>query len=154
LTKIVGASIVLAKASDKADPGNISSFSKYLHGECYTVFCCCETLIASKAAAGRRHELDQYGNIKKAATRPKARRYSTDALSDRELLLLAVLSMWRSDADFYMTDLTIVEAEEWLKLSLKIWDAPVDVSVKYLSSNFFPPHKRRRFRHGSLRPLF
>lgn len=36
-----------------------------------------------------------------------------------------------------MTDLSIVEAEEWLRLSLKIWDAPVDVSVKISAATSF-----------------
>lgn len=45
--------------------------------------------------------------------------------------------MWRCEADFYMTDLDIAEAEEWLKLSLKIWDAPVDISVKISAATSF-----------------
>lgn len=45
--------------------------------------------------------------------------------------------MWRCEADFYMTELDSAEAEEWLKLSLKIWDAPVDVSVKISAATSF-----------------
>lgn len=36
-----------------------------------------------------------------------------------------------------MTDLDSAEAEDWLKLSLKIWDAPVDVSVKISAATSF-----------------
>lgn len=87
-----------------------------------------------KTAASRRNEIDEYGNIKKAASRPKARRVSTDILSDRELLLLAFLSLWRADSEFHLAHFDQSEVDEFLGSAVKLWDSPLDISVKLSST--------------------
>lgn len=93
-----------------------------------------KTQLPIKAAASRRNEIDEYGNIKKAAPRPKAKRVSTDILSDRELLLLALLSLWRVDIEFHQAHFDLSEVDEFLASAVKLWDSPLDISVKLSST--------------------
>jgi hypothetical protein len=87
-----------------------------------------------KAVGTHRNEQDQYGNSARAASRPKARRYASDMLSDRELLLLSILSMWRSDPIWFMMGLDKTELEEWLPASARVWDSSLDITVKISAS--------------------
>jgi hypothetical protein len=68
--------------------------------------------------------------VKKTALRPKVKHGSSEKLSDKEILLLGVLSLWRHSSAFYMTLAAETEIQEWFSVSLKLWEAPIDDTVK------------------------
>jgi len=78
----------------------------------------------------RRGEHDQYGNVKRAAARPKARRTASETLSDREALLLGILSLWRARITFFLRTLKEGEVEDWIFAAIKLWESSVDISIK------------------------
>ncbi|KAF8076811.1 hypothetical protein FPV67DRAFT_1605221 [Lyophyllum atratum] len=90
-----------------------------------------------KTAGLRRAEVDQYGNMKRVSSRPKAKRTTIQPLSDREVLLLAILSLWRASPLFHMKDITVPGIEEWVETSNKVWEAPLDISVKVSAASCF-----------------
>ncbi|TFK43927.1 hypothetical protein BDQ12DRAFT_702865 [Crucibulum laeve] len=83
-----------------------------------------------KTASTRRPEVDQFGNMKRAASRPKAKRTTPEPLSDREILLLGILSLWRASPTFFMNGVTQEQLESWITSASKMWDAPIDMTVK------------------------
>lgn len=60
-----------------------------------------------------------------------------DAVSDRELLLLGILSMWRQDMGPWAETLDVPEATDWLTGSVRLWDANIDISVKISAAASF-----------------
>lgn len=83
-----------------------------------------------KTLGHRRPELDQWGAMKRPDAYPKAKRAVSEALTDRELLMLGILSLWRVDPAFHTTSASSADLEEWVAVVVKIWEAPVDNSVK------------------------
>jgi hypothetical protein len=79
----------------------------------------------------RRNEVDKYGNLRRAALRPKAKKFTAEAVSDRELLAVAVLHSWKTSIAFLFTGLTAEEAKEWVPLSLIVWEQQTDTSIQY-----------------------
>ncbi|KAJ6540091.1 hypothetical protein B0H10DRAFT_2170598 [Mycena sp. CBHHK59/15] len=81
-----------------------------------------------KTAAMRRTELDQHGNMRRTALRPKCRRRVPQPLSDREVLILGILALWRVSPDFFH----IVEEIDfdWVATTVRIWESPIDNAVK------------------------
>ncbi|KAG5638079.1 hypothetical protein H0H81_001929 [Sphagnurus paluster] len=90
-----------------------------------------------KATGLRRPEIDQYGNMKRSSTRPRIQRTSPQPLSDREVLLLAIMSLWRTSPSFHMKHMNLPEIEEWVDTSNKIWEATLDISVKVSAASCF-----------------
>ncbi|KAF7975643.1 hypothetical protein HWV62_9093 [Athelia sp. TMB] len=82
-----------------------------------------------KSAASRRNEADKYGNPKRSAPRPKARR-NTSPHSDRDLLLLSILALWRTHPNMHMSDYQVPEIEDFIGASLKIYTAAIDKTIK------------------------
>jgi neurofibromin 1 len=68
--------------------------------------------------------------MKHPDTRPKAIRAVNESLTDKELLMLGILSLWRIDEKFHMTGATTGDLEEWVGVVVKIWETGVDCSVK------------------------
>ncbi|KAG5648701.1 hypothetical protein DXG03_000048 [Asterophora parasitica] len=85
----------------------------------------------------RRSEIDQYGNMKRTASRPQGKRTSIQPLSDREVLLLAILSLWRASPLFQLKDITVPGIEEWVDTLNKVWEASLDISVKVSAASCF-----------------
>lgn len=76
----------------------------------------------------RRSEIDSEGNVKRAATRPKAKRFTSETLPDKDLLLIAMLTLWRAAPDFYFDQ---VDSDEFDELSIaRVWDSETDTAVK------------------------
>ncbi|KAG6919754.1 hypothetical protein DXG01_001588 [Tephrocybe rancida] len=96
----------------------------------------CLTLVQETSGL-RRAEVDQYGTMKRASTRPKAHWTSYQALSDREVLILGILSLWRTSPFFHMKDLTLPFINEWVDTSNKLWDTNLDISVKVSTASCF-----------------
>lgn len=82
------------------------------------------------AAATRQNEVDPNGFVKRAAARPKSRRYTSETLSDRELLVLAICSLWRANYRYYFIALQTIRTADWLPVAIKVWESPMDSSVK------------------------
>ncbi|KAG6857003.1 hypothetical protein H0H87_011097 [Tephrocybe sp. NHM501043] len=98
----------------------------------------CSRLRAIYQTTGlRRAEVDQYGNMKRSSSRPKAQWTSYQPLSDREVLLLGILSLWRTSPSFHIKDLTIPVIVQWVETSNKVWDSNLDISVKVSTSSCF-----------------
>lgn len=83
-----------------------------------------------KTLGHRRPELDSYGAMKHPDSKPKAKRIVSESLSDKELLMLGILSLWRQDANFHTTGASKEDLEEWVGVVVKIWDMNVDNCVK------------------------
>ncbi|CAA7259350.1 unnamed protein product [Cyclocybe aegerita] len=84
-----------------------------------------------KSAGVRRVDVDQHNNTKRVATRPKAKRIYPEPLSDREVLILGILSLWRAIPVFFMTGIISVEdVDNWNTVAVRLWEAPIDISVK------------------------
>lgn len=90
-----------------------------------------------QTAGLRRPEVDQYGNMKRVASRPKAARIFPQPLSEREVLLMGILSVWRANPLFHLKTITEGEVDEWVATTVKIWEAPMDLSVKSSNASSF-----------------
>ncbi|TRM67484.1 hypothetical protein BD626DRAFT_544948 [Schizophyllum amplum] len=90
-----------------------------------------------KTASLRKPEIDSYGNLKRLHTRPKARRTNTEPLSDREVLLLAVIAVWRTDPEIFVEGIRNEQGGDFLKAVVKLWDPNIDASVTLSGSNMY-----------------
>lgn len=75
--------------------------------------------------------------MKRISSRPKAAKSTSQPLPDREVLLLGILALWRNNAMFHLKNIKNPEIEEWVTIANKIWEAPVDTSVKVSHANGF-----------------
>ncbi|KAG1752509.1 uncharacterized protein EDB91DRAFT_1102988 [Suillus paluster] len=83
-----------------------------------------------KAASVRLSEYDSDGTIRRAASRPKAKRFTSETLIDKDLMLLSILALWRASPDYYITNIGQSHMEGWLSVSARIRDSDVDTAVK------------------------
>ncbi|KAF9480190.1 hypothetical protein BDN70DRAFT_931958 [Pholiota conissans] len=84
----------------------------------------------------RRSEIDMYGIAKRPAARPRAKRIWPEPLTDREVLILGILSLWRSNSVFFTNGITTAEEiNDWSNTAVRLWEAPLDVSVKVSTSS-------------------
>jgi hypothetical protein len=82
-------------------------------------------------SVGLRHpEVDQNGSMKRAAGRPRGARIIPQPLTDREVLLHGILLLWRVHPMFHFQSMTEQEVEEWVTTADRIWQTPIDNSVK------------------------
>jgi neurofibromin 1 len=79
----------------------------------------------------RRNEVDENGKLRRASLRPKAKRYVAETVSDRELVLIAILGLWRSNLGWSFTGLTQAEMDSWMPMALAVWEQQADTSVQY-----------------------
>ncbi|KAF8270977.1 hypothetical protein EI94DRAFT_1797570 [Lactarius quietus] len=79
----------------------------------------------------RRNEVDENGKLRRAALRPKAKRYVAETVSDRELVLIAILGLWRANLGWSFTGLTQAEMDAWMPMALAVWEQQTDTSVQY-----------------------
>ncbi|KAJ3987640.1 hypothetical protein F5890DRAFT_1563214 [Lentinula detonsa] len=100
-----------------------------------------ETVVATrfrhlhKTCITRRLEVDQYGSAKKGATRPKIKRIQLDPLSDQDLLVLGILSVWRARSSFYSTGMPDNEFTMWTNASIRIFESSLDLAVKIAAAS-------------------
>jgi neurofibromin 1 len=70
--------------------------------------------------------------MRRAALRPKAKQAVPQPLADREVLVLGIVSLWQ--AHYYFFDRESPEGGmEWLSSVMKIWESPIDNSVKAMT---------------------
>ena len=93
----------------------------------------CATNIFSLQFAGLRHlEIDRHGVVRRVAARPKAKRSLPEPLSEGEVLILGLLSLWRMSPLFFQQSIQIAEddVQKWVDVAVTLWASPVDISVK------------------------
>ncbi|KAF9226729.1 hypothetical protein BS17DRAFT_500836 [Gyrodon lividus] len=90
-----------------------------------------------KTSSVRRSEIDAHGNVRRAALRPKAKRFTSETLTDKDLMILAILALWRSAPDYYILQIDHAQVESWVSMSARIWDSEADPSVKISAAMSF-----------------
>ncbi|KAH9981838.1 hypothetical protein BJV74DRAFT_778311 [Russula compacta] len=100
----------------------ITPLFEHLAGRFRTIF---------KYGGVRRNEVDENGKLRRAALRPKAKRYVAETVSDRELVLIAILGLWRANLGWTFTGLTQGEMDSWMPKALAVWEQQADTSVQY-----------------------
>ncbi|KAI0638553.1 hypothetical protein C8Q77DRAFT_1047292 [Trametes polyzona] len=79
----------------------------------------------------RRSEVDANGSSRKSSIRPKAKRYTSETLPDRELFILSLLTLWRTDIWWYHDCLQPGEIDRIFTACVTIYSAPADPAVKW-----------------------
>ena len=86
-----------------------------------------------QSVALRRFEIDHLGVTRRVAARPRAKRTLPEPLSEKEVLILGILLVWRSSPAFFQPGMQSMEdMENWVAIALKVWEAPTDISVKMM----------------------
>ena len=81
----------------------------------------------------RRLEIDRLGVTRRVAARPRAKRTLPEPLSEKEVLVLGILSLWRSSPMFFQPGIQSLEdMENWAAIAVKLWEAPTDISLKIM----------------------
>lgn len=60
-------------------------------------------------------ERDQLGVMKRSAAKPNMKRFSSEAFSEKELLILAILCLYRIDSLFFPILKTVPDSREWFE---------------------------------------
>ena len=69
--------------------------------------------------------------MKKANYRPKAKRYTTETLPDRELAIHATMALWRADVSWFLDGLDARHEAHWIPQTIEQWQAQTDSSIKF-----------------------
>lgn len=85
----------------------------------------------------RRSEVDSTGTIKKAALRPRAKRYSSETLPDPELLSFSVLALFRADPMWHLASMDDSQIPGYIPTIIRCWGSPGDQAVKMAMSRTF-----------------
>ncbi|RPD66792.1 hypothetical protein L226DRAFT_452976 [Lentinus tigrinus ALCF2SS1-7] len=83
------------------------------------------------SAYTRRSEVDANGSSRKAALRPRAKRYTSETLPDRDLLILGLLTLWRADIWWYHDVLTEDVVDTVFPSCVAIYTSPADPAVRW-----------------------
>ncbi|KAH9948737.1 hypothetical protein B0H21DRAFT_787622 [Amylocystis lapponica] len=81
-------------------------------------------------AAMRRHEIDQAGNVRRAQLRPKAKRYTSETLPDRDLVVVALLALTRQNPMWFFAHLDYAYQDLWVPGTIEQWHTPMDPALK------------------------
>ena len=86
-----------------------------------------------QSIALRRLEIDRSGVTRRVAARPRAKRTLPEPLSEKEVLVLGILSVWKASPAFFQPGIQSLEdMEKWVAIAVKLWEAPTDISVKIM----------------------
>ncbi|KAG1755407.1 hypothetical protein EDB19DRAFT_1661084 [Suillus lakei] len=83
-----------------------------------------------KTSSMRLSEYDSDGAIRRAASRPKAKRFTSETLIDKDLMLLAILALLRASPDYYIANIGDTDVEGWDSISARVRDSDTDTAVK------------------------
>ncbi|KAG0709913.1 hypothetical protein DFH29DRAFT_1012634 [Suillus ampliporus] len=83
-----------------------------------------------KTSSIRLSEYDTDGTIRRAASRPKAKRFTSETLIDKDLMLLSILALWRASPDYYVANVEQAQLEGWASITGRIRDSDTDTAVK------------------------
>ncbi|KAI0737738.1 hypothetical protein C8Q80DRAFT_1276173 [Daedaleopsis nitida] len=79
----------------------------------------------------RRSEMEPNGVSRKVNLRPRAKRYTSETLPDRDLLILGLLTLWRADIWWYHDCLTEEVVSIVFTSCLSIYMSPADPAVRW-----------------------
>ncbi|TBU46391.1 hypothetical protein BD309DRAFT_622853 [Dichomitus squalens] len=79
----------------------------------------------------RRSEVDANGSSRKPSMRPKAKRYTSEILPDRELLILAILTLWRADFEWYIDSQPDEIIDNFFSLCVSVYITPADPAIRW-----------------------
>ncbi|OJA21538.1 hypothetical protein AZE42_01812, partial [Rhizopogon vesiculosus] len=88
----------------------------------------------------RRSEYESDGTIRRAASRTKAKRFTSETLTDKDLMLIAILALWRAAPDYYVASVERMsqsQPESWKAISVRIRDSDTDTAVKISAASSF-----------------
>lgn len=86
---------------------------------------------ASQSVYTRRSEMDANGASRKVNLRPRAKRYTSETLPDRDLLILGLLTVWRADIWWYHDCLTEDVVSGIFASCVSIYVSPADPAVRW-----------------------
>ncbi|KAH0828799.1 hypothetical protein J3R83DRAFT_3247 [Lanmaoa asiatica] len=67
----------------------------------------------------------------------RTKRFTSETLTDKDLLLLAILALWRADPSYSMLPVDEEDSLQWGITFTRIWDSEVDTSVKISAATTF-----------------
>lgn len=92
---------------------------------------CAINSISLQCAGLRRLEIDRQGVVRRVAARPRAKRFSPEPLSEREVLILGLLSLWRMSPLFFQHGIQLADdIQNYVDAAVTLWQSPIDISVK------------------------
>ena len=94
-------------------------------------------LTRSQTAHTGRSEVDAHGNSRKISIRPKAKRYTSETLPDRDLLILSMMTLWRADVWWYHDALDEAVIGRIFSTSVSIYSMPMDPAVRWSLARTF-----------------
>ena len=68
--------------------------------------------------------------MKRPSTRPRIKRIGSEALADREVVILGILSLWRTRSRFFSVNIEGPELDTWFASVVKLLESSVDDMVK------------------------
>lgn len=81
--------------------------------------------------------MDEYGNRKPQDSYPKTQTAVTTNLSDKEMLLLGILALWRADPQFYIYTIQESVDDTRTDIAVKMWESNIDLSVKISAASTY-----------------
>lgn len=79
----------------------------------------------------RRIEIDRQGVVRRVAARPRAKRFFPEPLSEGEILVLGLHSLWKMSLLFFQQGIqTEDDVRKWVDVAVSRWQSPIDISVK------------------------
>ena len=82
-----------------------------------------------QSTAAHRNEVDKNGVVKRSNLKPVAKRYSSEAIADKELLMYAVLALYRIDPRCVLYNITEENLKEWLVDTMQLVFRPADLAL-------------------------
>ncbi|KAH8118768.1 hypothetical protein DFH11DRAFT_1839273 [Phellopilus nigrolimitatus] len=82
-----------------------------------------------QSTVSHHNELDSLGVMRRSALKPALKRFSSEAIPDKELLVLAVMCLYRFDARFYPVEYDTSNGVEWLQDVTQLVRRPGDSAV-------------------------
>ncbi|KAI5118442.1 hypothetical protein M0805_000576 [Coniferiporia weirii] len=82
-----------------------------------------------QSGVSQHNELDTMGVMRRSATKPGLKRFSSEAISDKGLLVLAVLCLYRFEARFFPIDDDSERGVEWLYEIVHLVRRPGDTAI-------------------------
>lgn len=98
-----------------------------------------------QSAIGNRNGYDAHGNIRKTRTRPKARKPNSETHEDRELLVFAIMTLWRADLPWHALAAGEDTSAEWVPNAMIVWGSPSDALTKMSTARSYRTAMHRVF---------
>jgi neurofibromin 1 len=67
--------------------------------------------------------------MKRPASKPQSKRYTSETIADRDLLVLAILALFRIDARCFLYESETKELDDWVTDTVQLIQRPGDPAV-------------------------